>query len=228
MKKFEKAYSLTCIHGDPGGREVSVCLSLESLGEASSESAGKNLCLVARFEVIQPSDLEYHLLPKLSKTDSAKGLWEGDVVEIFIKPRENDARYYEFEVSPLGQYLEVEILEPRIEVNFDFRSQVSVQSALISSESGCQIGTSDQTPKPLSGVIKPEIGKKTWKSQISVPLWNLYAEGVALTETDLAQLSGGCFACLGKPENRSFWGVFLPKQNQPDFHLPQFFRRFFL
>lgn len=49
------------------------------------------------------------------------GLWEYDVVELFLRVG-GAPTYYEFQVSPLGQFFELEVFEPRKRVNDKFSS----------------------------------------------------------------------------------------------------------
>jgi len=44
-----------------------------------------------------------------------QNLSDHDVVEAFLRP-ERSGRYFEFEVSPLGQWLDMCVLKPRVEV----------------------------------------------------------------------------------------------------------------
>jgi hypothetical protein len=62
--------------------------------------------------------------PELPVGESQWGLWDWDVVEVFVAPGGLARRlpYYEFQASPLGQHFELEVLEPRRRVNRDFRS----------------------------------------------------------------------------------------------------------
>lgn len=60
----------------------------------------------------------------MPRGEPAWGLWETDVVEVFIRPKGTDA-YFEFQVSPLGQYLELKIIRPRQEVDRAYRSGLS-------------------------------------------------------------------------------------------------------
>lgn len=62
-----------------------------------------------------------HVNPALPDDRSAERLWEHDVVEAFISLASNEAEvltapYLEFQVSPLGQFFELRILEPRKKV----------------------------------------------------------------------------------------------------------------
>jgi hypothetical protein len=52
------------------------------------------------------------------------GLWERDVCEAFVQcPREpHDRSYKEFEVAPTGQWCDLAIHEPRVEVDIEWQS----------------------------------------------------------------------------------------------------------
>jgi hypothetical protein len=65
-----------------------------------------------------------HVNPALSREVSQWGLWDWDVVELFVAPggAANPLPYYEFQVSPLGQYFELEIFSPRKLQNRNFVS----------------------------------------------------------------------------------------------------------
>lgn len=56
----------------------------------------------------------------------AHGLWEKDVVEVFLKPAACDD-YFEIEVSPLGQWLDGRVIKPRVKVDFDWDSRLRVK-----------------------------------------------------------------------------------------------------
>ena len=63
--------------------------------------------------------------------ESAWGLWDCDVCELFLSSSQEEssvaaAPYFEFQVSPFGQYFELKILEPRTVVDKEFRSGVRV------------------------------------------------------------------------------------------------------
>lgn len=147
--------------------------------------------LVARFEV-EGSQLVVN--PDPPRGRSAWGLWETDVVEIFVRARAAEDRYFEFQVSPLGQHFELEIFEPRKRFNQDYAS---------------------------GGVFEAQTAAKGWSARIEVPLRALEWDG------HRESLVGGAFACLGPKEARTYWGLWLPKQEKPDFHLPEHFRRLF-
>ena len=73
--------------------------------------------LEARYEIrstVKPYTLALPL------QGSQWGLWEGDVVELFVSVGKGD--YFEFQVSPLGQYFELKIFEPRKRFDREFSS----------------------------------------------------------------------------------------------------------
>ena len=77
-----------------------------------------NKCI--RFEFVVATS-EFTTQPNLPMDQPAWGLWETDVVEVFIKSESCDV-YYEFQVSPLGQFFEMKILKPRKEFDTTYRS----------------------------------------------------------------------------------------------------------
>jgi alpha-galactosidase len=53
-------------------------------------------------------------------------LWEHDVVEAFLRPA-GSREYFEIEVSPLGQWLDLRVIQPRRDVDWRWRSQLSLR-----------------------------------------------------------------------------------------------------
>ncbi|MEW6055062.1 MAG: hypothetical protein AB1540_00480 [Bdellovibrionota bacterium] len=130
---------------------------------------------------------------KLPMGASAWGLWEWDVVEVFLRASPQPT-YYEFQISPLGQYFELEIFKPRKKFNKDFSSGFTHSSKVLS--------------------------ETAWEAEFGIPLKKLGWTGAK------EDLQGNAFAILGKP--RSYWSLFLPAQEKPDFHLPRHFKPIFL
>lgn len=129
----------------------------------------------------------------LSNESSQWGLWDWDVVELFLSVND-DSTYYEFQVSPLGQYFELEIFEPRRRFNKEFQSGFAHSATMTSKDDTC------------------------WRAEMRIPLdklgWNQRIESIR----------GGAFAILGESETRTYWSAFLQPQKTPDFHLPSYFR----
>lgn len=67
--------------------------------------------------------------PNWSTSESIWGLWEKDVVEVFVRG-DRQSRYFEFQVSPLGQYFELEIFEPRVRTNRSYVSGANFSAAV--------------------------------------------------------------------------------------------------
>ena len=144
----------------------------------------------ATFEVTAPYQTTN---PALSKSASQWGLWEWDVVEIFIAPHlanEKPAKYFEFNVSPLGQFFELEIFRPRVDFNKNFRSGF---------------------------IPKVSVVENKWTATLAIALTAIgFKKGMTV--------SGNAFACLGKESERTYWSLFTPLQEQPDFHILEHFK----
>jgi len=72
---------------------------------------------------------ELNVNPVWQTTESVPGLWEKDVVEVFLRPESCDD-YFEFEVSPLGQWLDVHIRKPRVDVDYRWDSGLRVNARI--------------------------------------------------------------------------------------------------
>jgi hypothetical protein len=84
--------------------------------------SGEDLITMFRVESEEP----IYANPVLSKDSSQWGLWDWDVVELFLSVGPDaPIPYYEFQISPLNQYFELEIFEPRKKINRDFHSGFS-------------------------------------------------------------------------------------------------------
>ncbi len=107
-----KPKPLRCVFAEPGaqGRNPKVSVSF-----APPDSAG---VLAVSFAV---SGATPHVNATLSKESSQWGLWDWDVVELFLSANDTPV-YYELQLSPLGQYFELEIFEPRKRFNKQFAS----------------------------------------------------------------------------------------------------------
>lgn len=130
--------------------------------------------------------------------ESVYGLWERDVVEVFLRP-EVSAAYFELEVSPLGQWLDALVREPRKDVDFAWRSGMKVQ---------CE--------------IDPQ--RKLWMARLTLPVDSM----VTALQLDFEPKAGDiwkanlCRVCGAEParEYLAWQPTFTP---QPDFHVPAAF-----
>jgi hypothetical protein len=163
-----------------------------STTRVETEISLKGALLSALFKVrsAQPSSVN----PGLAAGESQWGLWDWDVIELFVSCSRNSARlpYYEFQVSPLGQHFELEIFEPRKRYNRDFRSG-------------------------FTRVVR-RTGECEWEAELGIPLSLLGWDG------DPSSVTGNAYAILGPKESRTYWSLFLGPQQKPDFHLPTLFK----
>lgn len=144
------------------------------------------------------SDGSAHVNPELATGVSQWGLWDWDVVELFVSCSREASRlpYYEFQLSPLGQLFELEILEPRKNINRDFKSGFTHLVRRTGVEAG-----------------------NAWEAEIGIPLERLGWNG------DPNGITGNAYAILGPKESRTYWSLFLEQQEKPDFHLPRLFKQ---
>ena len=149
--------------------------------------------LEARFEV--RSEVSPYANDTLNRHHSQWGLWEWDVVELFVSCSNDPSNcpYFEFQVSPLNQFLELKVVKPRVEVDHSFQSGFQHQ------------------------VQRLERGN--WNAQMRIPVsslgWDHRPESIV----------GNAFAVLGEGPMRTYWSRYLDAQAKPDFHLPQAFMR---
>ena len=155
-----------------------------------SESA-----LYVRFEANQTEPLIISETPNLiSKT---RGLWDRDVCEIFIAPnREVFRHYFEFEIAPNGEWIDLGIYQKPDEriTDWDYNSGMK-SAAKIEKEK-------------IVMAIKIE-----WKAFDKTP-----------KKSDV--WLGNIFRCVGKDPTRGYlaWSPTLTKE--PSFHVPEKFGEF--
>ncbi len=70
-----------------------------------------------------------HVNREFPRDRSVEGLWDYDVAEVFIKPG-GCSGYFEYEVSPLSQYLAAHIIKPWKNVDFTWDSQMKSRAEL--------------------------------------------------------------------------------------------------
>ena len=126
-------------------------------------------------------------------------IYNGNVVELFIcttaRPAQTPRPYYEFEVSPYNQELQV-FIDKNGKLNEKWSTAEFKHSA----------------------TIQPD--RPGWDAVMEIPLKDLAWNG------DPATLVGNAFAILGAQEVRRFYSAYLPQQQKPDFHEPNFFKPF--
>jgi hypothetical protein len=129
-----------------------------------------------------------------NKKNYVYGIWDYDVIEVFLQPRKA-CPYYEFIVSPFNNYFELEIFKPRIDTNLNYKSNFDFYIFCDSQDF------------------------KTWSAKIIIDSKSIHFD------KNKDELYGNFFSILGAPKNRFYYSAFLPTQKNPDFHLPQYFKK---
>lgn len=151
--------------------------------------------LYVRFEANQTGPLVISKTPNLkSKT---KGLWDRDVCEIFIAPdRNKPRRYFEFEIAPNGEWIDLGIYQKPDERITDWEYVSGMQSAA-------------------------KIGKDKVLMAIKVE-WKAFGK---LPKTGDVWL-GNLFRCVGAGETRGYLAWLPTETKEPSFHVPEKFGEF--
>lgn len=116
--------NLNCIH--PNNQIYNT--SIEVIYKMNSDSIDIEF-------IINPYNLNISNINRSFQLDNSSiGLWDYDVVEVFIansdESNHNLNHYFEFNVSPLNQYFELEIFKPREKTNSHFKSNFIHKTAL--------------------------------------------------------------------------------------------------
>ncbi len=126
------------------------------------------------------------------------GLWERDVCEIFIAPDPtNPRRYFEFEIAPNGEWLDLEIIqtpEKRI-TNWNYNSNM---------QTGAKILAENRVVMVLK-ISWEAFGKKPKAGD----LW-----------------LGNLFRCVGRGNKRGYLAWSPTETPKPNFHVPEKFGAF--
>lgn len=148
--------------------------------------------LYVKFEALQHEPLVITDKPDLTK--KTIGLWGRDVCEIFVAPDPDQSnKYYEFEIAPTGEWLDVaiEVLPERRAADWDYSSGMTVAS---------------------------RIESERFISAIRIP-WLAFDRKPSNGDEWL----GNLFRCVGKDPTRGYlaWQPTLTKE--PAFHIPEKF-----
>lgn len=151
--------------------------------------------LYVRFAANQNEPLIVSDKPNLkSKT---RGLWDRDVCEIFIAPDPNEPnRYFEFEVAPTGEWIDVGIhVTPEgRESDWDYNSG-------------------------MESVSRIENGRVVMAIKVK---WEALGKRPKMGDIWL----GNLFRCIGKDPDRGYLAWQPTMTPEPSFHVPEKFRAF--
>lgn len=154
-----------------------------------------NAALYVRFEANQNEPLVVSEKPNLAA--KTRGLWDRDVCEIFLAPRREDFRhYYEFEIAPNGEWIDLGIYQmpDKRETDWDY-------------DSGMKSAAKIEKDRVVMAI------KVEWKAFGTTPK----AGDVWL---------GNLLRCVGAGKTRGYlaWQPTLTKE--PSFHVPERFGEF--
>ncbi len=150
--------------------------------------------LHVRFEAEQAEPLFVSDKPKLN--EKSIGLWERDVCEIFIAPDQSEPqRYFEFEVAPTGEWLDlsIEVANGDRNTAWDYHSGMQAAARI---EEGRILMT------------------------IEVP-WEAFGRKPRSGDAWL----GNIFRCVGREPDRGYLAWSPTMTEIPNFHVPERFGR---
>ena len=151
--------------------------------------------LYVRFEANQIEPLIVSELPNLQT--KTIGLWNRDVCEIFIAPKlEEPNRYYEFEIAPNGEWIDLAISNSPETRETDFEYDSEMQSA-----------------------ARIETNKVVMAIKI---LWKAFGKTPEANEV----WKGNLFRCVGSGATRGYLAWQPTHTEKPNFHVPEAFGEF--
>ena len=151
--------------------------------------------LYVRFEGNQLEPLVINQNPDRSR--KTEGLWNRDVCEIFVAPNlEEPNRYFEFEVAPTGEWVDLEIHQTpdKRETNLEYHSGMKTSMQI-------------------------ESGKVFVSMKIE---WNAFGKTPKAGE----KWRGNLFRILGEGETRGYLSWQPTETEKPNFHVPEKFGEF--
>jgi alpha-galactosidase len=151
--------------------------------------------LYVRFEANQNEPLIISETPNLSS--KTHGLWERDVCEIFLAPNSAESRrYFEFEVAPTGEWIDLQIHQLPDKRETDFEYDSGMQTAAKIEDNKIWLAFKIE----WKGFGKTPKAGKIWK--------------------------GNIFRCIGAGENRGYLAWQPTMTEKPNFHVPEKFGEF--
>jgi alpha-galactosidase len=160
--------------------------------QAEARIVWSDAALCVRFDCRQSEPLVVNDAPQ--REEKTVGLWERDVCEIFIAPeRREPERYFEFEVAPTGEWLDLAIhqMPETRETDWQYRSGMTAAA------------------RNLEGRVIVAM---------RVP-WEAFKRQPRVGESWRANL----FRCVGTGSERGYMAWRPTRTEQPNFHVPQAF-----
>ncbi|HRR56810.1 MAG TPA: carbohydrate-binding family 9-like protein [Acidobacteriota bacterium] len=136
--------------------------------------------------------------PDLGRGGPVPELWNYDVLEFFLRPR-GGFGYFEIEVSPLGQWLDLYVHRPRKEVDWDWRSGLLLESRV-------------------------DDKRSVWEGRLQIPFAPMYDRFRNQTNPRIGEVwRMNAYRVAGAAPDRRYYAwrpTFTP---EPDFHVPEAF-----
>ncbi|MGI8638619.1 MAG: carbohydrate-binding family 9-like protein [Pyrinomonadaceae bacterium] len=171
-------------------------IAAETERHAKAKLVWTEIALYIMFEGNQKEPLVVNSKP--NTIEKAMFLWERDVFEIFVAPDSGKTeRYFEFEVAPTGEWLDVELEilpDGEYKSNFDYNSGMKTAAKIMNNK--------------ILAAIKIEwqaFGKKPDEGEV----WR-----------------GNLFRCIGAGETRGYLTWQPTMTEKPNFHIPEAFGEF--
>jgi hypothetical protein len=162
---------------------------------AKAKMLWSNSALYVTFEANQAEPLVVSETPNLDT--KTKELWDRDVCEIFVAPNaENSQKYFEFEIAPTGEWIDISIHQTPEGRITDFAYHSGMKSA-----------------------AKIEDGKIWMALKIDFAAFNG-------TPSVGDIWKGNLFRCIGKGKTRGYLAWQPTKTKKPNFHVPSAFGEF--
>lgn len=164
--------------------------------EFSAKLLWSDTALYVLFEASQSEPLVVSEKPDTSQ--KTVGLWDRDVLEIFIAPDTSQRnKYFEFEIAPTGEWIDlgIDATSQKRKTDLDYESGMT-SAAKIEKD---KVVMAIKIPWEAFGVPRPKIGD----------VW-----------------LGNLFRCVGKGETRGYLAWQPTKTAKPNFHVPEKFGEF--
>ena len=202
IKRIAKDFPIVQL--DNPAWETAQEISIEKYWSGKKAPAGRHAkarllwsenALYVRFEANQDEPLNVAFPPNVAT--KTIGLWDRDVCEIFVAPEQGEPnKYYEFEVSPLGEWVDLKIHQSsdRRETDTNYYSGMLTAARI-------------------------ERGRITMALAVG---WRAFGKFPEAGDIWL----GNLFRCVGTGETRGYLAWHPTRTPQPDFHVPQVFGEF--
>ena len=202
VSHIEKTFSITDFENESWAKTEDALIDKYWSGENApngrhfkTKVLWSDSALYVQFEANQTEPPIVSDMPDL-KTKTI-GLWDRDVCEIFVAPDiQEPERYFEFEIAPTGEWLDLKIhqLPEKRETDFDFTS--GMQSA-----------------------AKIEKNKIIMAMKIS---WSAFGKTPKVNDV----WKGNLFRCVGSGATRGYLAWSPTETAKPNFHVPEAFGEF--